>query len=36
MSELKRTRLSGAAYRKQKLKLDEEIKKKTLVPFKNI
>lgn len=27
MSEQKRIRLSGAAYRKQKLKRDEEIKK---------
>jgi len=35
MSEQKRIRLSGAAYRKQKLKRDEEIKK-TLVPLKNI
>ena len=28
MSEQKRIQLSGAAYRKQKLKRDEEIKKK--------
>jgi len=35
MSEQKHIRLSGATYRKQKLKRDEEIKKK-LVPLKNI